>query len=327
LAGTRREFADQSQDVAVSGPVDRKDVPEDQDQRWSPRPVVLVNESRAADVGSMRVRRALPNRHRRTVGAWCFADHFGPLELSEQQRADVGPHPHMGLQTVTWLLDGELVHRDSLGSEQVIRPGQLNLMTAGWGVAHAEESPGFRGEIHGVQLWVAQPSATRNGNPDFEHDAQLPRVELENCDAIVLVGELATTRSAPRRDTEHVGVDLAIRGPTVVPVQPTFEYALVVTKGAVVAGGQTVTPGHLAYLGAGRDELGLETTEYSRVLLLGGTPFREELLMWWNFVARTRAEVEAGYQDWAAGSGRFGLVASALPRMETGPPFWLSRRD
>jgi redox-sensitive bicupin YhaK (pirin superfamily) len=230
----------------------------------------------------------------------------------------------MGLQTVTWLLDGELVHRDSLGSEQVIRPGQLNLMTAGHGVAHAEEATsGYRGGLHGVQLWVAQPSATRHGPPAFEHHAELPRVELDNCDATVLVGELAASQSSARRDTEHVGLDLEVRGGTTVPVEPAFEYALVVTEGTVVIEGQTATPGHLVYLGAGRDELALGTAVASRMLLLGGSPFREPLLMWWNFVARTRDEVEAGYEDWANDSGRFGQVASRLPRIETGRPFWM----
>ena len=309
----------------MSGPVDAKDLsdtPEAPDV--APAAVVAVSDSRLANVGSLQVRRALPNRGRRTVGAWCFADHFGPAEADEEHRPDIGPHPHMGLQTVTWLLDGELLHRDSLGSEQIIRPGQLNLMTAGRGVAHAEEATsGFRGVLHGVQLWVAQPSATRHGPPAFEQHAELPRVELDNCDATILIGELAASRSAARRDTEHVGLDLEVRGATTVPVDPAFEYALVVTEGAVLVEGHTATPGHLVYLGAGRDELPLATTGHSRMLLLGGTPFQERLLMWWNFVARTRDEVEAGYADWADDSGRFGHVASPLPRIEADRPFWM----
>src|ERR1019366_5614363 len=135
----------------MSGPVDAQDVPDSVDTQGPapvPAPVVALSDSRLAGVGSLQVRRALPNRGRRTVGSWCFADHFGPVEADEQHRPDIGPHPHMGLQTVTWLLDGELRHRDSLGSEQVIRPGQLNLMTAGQGVAHAEEATaGDRGAL------------------------------------------------------------------------------------------------------------------------------------------------------------------------------------
>lgn len=312
----------------MSGPVDVQDVSETSTNRSSsPTPVLLVTDSRRADVGSFQVRRALPNRGRRTIGVWCFADHFGPVAVTEHQRPDIGPHPHMGLQTVTWLLQGEIVHRDSLGSEQVIRPGQLNLMTAGHGVAHAEETTiGYRGEAHGVQLWVAQPSSTRNGPPAFEHHAELPHVDLQNGQATVLVGELDGSRSPARGDTEHVGVDLAFRGGALIlPLEPTFEYALVVTSGAVRVEDTTVTPGHLAYLGAGRDELALTAPEPSRALLLGGIPFLEQLLMWWNFVARRRDEVDEGYEDWATDSGRFGTVHSSLARIETGPPRWRPR--
>jgi quercetin 2,3-dioxygenase len=310
----------------MSGPVEPADVPDTPEvQVTAPAPLVVVSDSRTATVGPIQVRRALPNHGRRTVGAWCFADHFGPVEADEQHRPDIGPHPHMGLHTVTWLLDGELVHRDSLGSEQLIRPGQLNLMTAGHGVAHAEEMPrGYRGTVHGTQLWVAQPSTTRDGPPAFEHWAELPQLELDHCDVSVLIGELAGAHSPARRDTELVGADLDLRGgTTALPLQPEWEYALVVTAGAVLADGIRATPGHLVYLGAGRDELGLDTTERSRLLLLGGVPFDERLLMWWNFVARTRDEVDAGYEDWVTDSKRFGTVASPLARIEVERPVWL----
>ena len=286
----------------------------------------MVSDSRLADVGALQVRRALPNRGRRTVGAWCFVDHGGPIEVTDIERPDIGPHPHMGLQTVTWLLEGELLHRDSLGSEQLIRPGQLNLMTAGHGVAHAEESaPGYRGGFHAVQLWVAQPSTTRNGPAAFEHHAELPHVDIENGDATVLVGELGGSRSPARRDTEHMGIEVAFRGgPTIVPLDPTFEHAVVVTIGAVSIEGVSIRPGHLVYLGNGRDEVALSSSEPSRLLLLGGRPFEERLLMWWNFVARNRDEIDAGYEQWTADSGRFGRVASSLPRIEASRPVWMS---
>jgi quercetin 2,3-dioxygenase len=308
----------------VSGPVDDKDLLDPDESRTVPESAPAISDSRLAQVGALQVRRALPNRARRTVGAWCFADHFGPADVSEQHRPDVGPHPHMGLQTVTWLLDGELVHRDSLGSEQPIRPGQLNLMTAGHGVAHAEEATaGYRGSIHGVQLWVAQPSATRDGRPAFEHHPELPHIEIGSGTATVIVGELDGSASSARRDTDHVGIDLALRpGDTAVPMVPAFEYGLVVLIGAVSVEGRTVTPGHLLYSGVGRDELGLRTAEGGRVLLLGGMPFGEQLLMWWNFVARTRDEVDAAYDDWAGDSGRFGRVRSRLSRIETSRPLW-----
>jgi redox-sensitive bicupin YhaK (pirin superfamily) len=306
----------------MSGPVEAVDV-RDTASATPPGPVVEVQGSRVAQVGGLRVQRALPNRGRRTVGAWCFADHFGPADVSP----DIGPHPHIGLQTVTWLLAGELVHHDSLQSEQLIRPGQLNLMTAGHGVAHAEEAPeGYRGPVHGVQLWVAQPSSTRDGEPAFEHHPELPRIDVGLCEVTVLVGELAGAVSPARRDTDHVGADLALRGgPTTIPLDPRSEHALIVTQGAMGLAGGTYGPGSLIYLGAGRDELTVGSGAASRALLIGGPPFREQLLMWWNFVARSQEEVDAAYDDWAANSARFGEVRSGLPRIETRPPLWRPR--
>jgi hypothetical protein len=274
-------------------------------------------------VGSMPVRRVLPRRPRRTVGAWCFADHVGPVDVGHAGTAGIGPHPHMGLQTVTWLLAGELLHLDSLGSEQLIRPGQLNLMTAGHGVAHAEEDQGRSSVLHGVQLWVAQPDSTRDGPPDFEHYDTLPEVDLDGARGSVIVGDFAGLLSPARRDTEHVGVELTIRDAgTVLPLRHDYEYALVVLEGGIAMDGRNVGPGILAYLGLGRDECRLDAGAPSRVLLLGGVPFPEPVLMWWNFVARTREEVSQARRQWAADDGRFGSVASRLDRIEVGPPPW-----
>ncbi|HEV3281449.1 MAG TPA: pirin family protein [Acidimicrobiales bacterium] len=308
----------------MSGPVDARDMPAREELATAEVRVVDVSESRLAEVGSVEVRRALPNRRRRTVGAWCFCDHFGPTRQTHEHGIDIGPHPHMGLQTVTWLLAGEVVHRDSLGSEQIIRPGQLNLMTAGHGVAHSEEGTGrYHGTVHGLQLWVAQPSATRQGPAAFEHHGELEKVDLENCEATILVGELAGSISGARRDTDHIGADLSLRqGHTTIPLVRVFEYALVVTEGGVTTEGKDVRPGHLAHLGTGRDELTMRSDGGSRVLLLGGTPFPERVLMWWNFVARTRDEIDAAREDWADDSDRFGHVASPLPRIEVDSPWW-----
>lgn len=288
------------------------------------RGTVEVSESRRSQVGAIEVRRALPRRERRTVGAWCFVDHMGPAAVTEDEGLDIGPHPHIGLQTVTWLFSGEVLHRDSLGSEQVIAPGQLNLMTAGHGVAHAEERTGnYRGALHGVQLWVAQPSATRDGEAAFEHFSDLPRVDLDGAVATVLVGELEGVASPARRDSDHAGVDLDLRaGTTTVPLRRDFEHAVVVAAGAVEIDGRRVVPGQLAYLGPGRDECGLTTAEPTRALLIGGVPFPEPLLMWWNFVARTQGEITDAHASWVTPSDRFGAVASSLPRIGVGPPPW-----
>jgi redox-sensitive bicupin YhaK (pirin superfamily) len=285
---------------------------------------VEITDSRHTELAGVPIRRALPQRGRRTIGAWCFVDHMGPAPVTPDRSLDIGPHPHIGLQTVTWLLAGEILHRDSLGSEQVIRPGQLNLMTAGHGVAHSEENTGgYEGALHGVQLWVAQPQATRHDAPAFEHQPVLPRVALDGGDATVLVGAFAGAVSPARRDTDHVGVDLDLRpGVTTVPLARNFEYGLVTLDGAVALGGTILEPGRLGYLGVGRDELSLRSTGSSRVLLIGGVPFPEPVLMWWNYVARDRAEITTAHAAWIGGAERFGTVASPLPRITVGSPPW-----
>lgn len=288
---------------------------------------IEVLSSREAEVGRFHVRRALPRRGRRTVGPWCFVDHMGPAPVTEEQGLDVAPHPHTGLQTVTWLFAGEALHRDSLGTEQVIAPGQLNLMTAGHGVAHSEEATGrYRGELHGIQLWVAQPERTRHGEAAFEHHADLPELDIGAATVTVLVGDLAGIASPASHESDIVGVDLALRsGQALVPLEATREHALVVVEGVVEVEGRPVTPGHLAYLGVGHDECRMAAREPARVLLLGGAPFAERLLMWWNFVGRTHEEITRAYEAWMAGEDRFPGVASPLARIEPGPPPWVRR--
>ena len=155
-----------------------------------------LTTGRVARVGDIEVRRLLPLRHRRSVGAWCFVDHYGPMSVDGVAGMQVPPHPHIGLQTVTWLLDGNVLHRDSLGSEQMIRPGQLNLMTAGRGIAHSEESPGEHDpRLHGVQLWLALPEAQRQVAPAFEHHAELPVAGLAGFEVTVFAGSLAGAQS------------------------------------------------------------------------------------------------------------------------------------
>jgi redox-sensitive bicupin YhaK (pirin superfamily) len=238
---------------------------------------------------------------------------------------EIGPHPHIGLQTVTWLIDGDVVHHDSLGSEQRIRPGQLNLMTAGRGVAHAEETPAtYAGRNHGVQLWVALPEGTRHGPAAFEHHPELPRIPLGDAVATVILGGFAGERSPARADTPLVGVELAVAaGDVTLELDPSFEHGLVVLYGALAVDGVPLVPGRLAFLGEGRDHLRLATADRALALLVGGAPFEARPLMWWNFVARTREEVDAATRDWNEGSPRFGdAVASQLPRIPAPPTPW-----
>ena len=307
----------------MSGPVTTQDTrPTDAAPAPDRGPVFERMPSRVADVAGTPVHRALPRRGRRTVGAWCFADHAGPGAPAAQMH--IGPHPHMGLQTVTWLVEGEVLHTDSLGSEQLIRPGQLNLMTAGRGVAHAEESRGSGG-MHAVQLRVAQPEATRHDDAAFEHHAELPRISVGDVGVTVIVGALGDARSPARTDSPLVGLELAIGGGVgELPLDASFEHALLVLTGTlVVDDGEEVAPDVLVYLGMGRSSLRVSASQPCRALLLGGEPFGEEVLMWWNFVARTRDEVDTAYSDWQAESSRFGEVRSPLARIPAPPPLWM----
>jgi redox-sensitive bicupin YhaK (pirin superfamily) len=204
-------------------------------------------------------------------------------------------------------------------------------MTAGHGIVHAEETPAtYRGASHAVQLWVAQPERTRHDAPAFEHHPELPRVDLGGAIARVLVGEFAGATSPARRDTDHVGVEVVLHpGRATLPLRREHESAIVVLDGVVSIAGApastdtTVLPGHLAYLGAGRDELVLDATVATRLLLLAGVPFEARPLMWWNFVARTREEMDAAYDAWQSGDGaRFGPVRSGLVRIPAPRPPW-----
>lgn len=287
-------------------------------------PAVQIGVDHEAVVGDSVVRRALPRHERRTIGAWCFADHFGPEPVPPRSGLRVGPHPHIGLQTVTWLLDGEVLHTDSLGSEQLIRPGQLNVMTAGNGVAHAEQTPdGFAGAVHGVQLWVAQPEATRHGASAFEHLADLPVHDLATGTATVLVGTLGEATSPARSDSALVGAQLDLSaGSAAVGLRRDFEHGLMVLEGAVAVDSQTIEPGVIAFLGTGRDEVDIDVPAAARAILIGGTPFPEPIHMWWNLVARSHAEIDQARADWQAHSVRYGSVESSLDRIPAPPTPW-----
>ena len=276
-----------------------------------------------ADLGGFTVRRFLPRRARRMVGPWCFLDAFGPLEFRGRKVMDVPPHPHIGLQTVTWLVDGEALHNDSLGQRALARPGALNLMTAGRGIAHAEETPPENsGRLHGFQLWVALPDADRHVAPAFDHHPVQPEAELPGGRAVVFLGDVAGARSEARAFSPIVGAEL--RGEPEaclrVPLQPGFEHALLPFEGHAELDGQALAADTLYYLGTGRREIALRSGPLPfRSLLIGGAPFGETILMWWNFVARTPDEIREAREDWQAGR-RFGEVrAYDGPRLDAPP--------
>lgn len=273
----------------------------------------------------MAVTRTLPNRRRRMVGAWCFLDAYGPDDLTGTPGMRVGPHPHIGLQTVSWLVAGEVLHRDSLGHEQMVRPGQLNLMTAGRGISHSEETPAANsGVLQGVQLWVALPDAARDVPPAFTHHPDLPVVTGDGFRATVLMGSLAGATSAAVCHTPLVGAEVLLSGEAVVPVRPDFEYALLTLDGEATVDGTSIKPGPLLYAGDGHTTLRLSGAPGTRVMLIGGEPFTERLVMWWNFVARDHDEIVQARAEWADGSG-FGEVHGYDGPPIPAPPMPISR--
>jgi quercetin 2,3-dioxygenase len=278
--------------------------------------------ARVARVGDIEVRRLMPLRRRRSVGAWCFVDHYGPMSVDGVAGMQVPPHPHIGLQTVTWLLDGNVLHRDSLGSEQMIRPGQLNLMTSGRGIAHSEESPEDRDPaLHGVQLWLALPGADREVAPGFEHHAELPSFGLAGFQVTVFAGTLAGVRSPATVFSPVTGAQLRAGRPTrgELSLNPGHEHMIFTVTGQARAGGAELSPGSLLYLGTGRDQVALAAAAGSTLLLLGGEPLGEPLLMWWNFVGRTPEEIVTAAREWTQGT-RFGQVSGYHGRPLPAPP-------
>lgn len=274
-------------------------------------PVKELLPGRQVQLGeSTEVRRLLPSLGRRMVGAWCFVDHYGPDDIENEPGMQVPPHPHMGLQTVSWLHEGEVLHRDSLGSLQTVRPYQLGLMTSGRAISHSEQSPrGHARILHGAQLWVALPEAHRQTAPAFEHHADLPTVTAPGLRATVIMGSLDGATSPGTSYTPLVGADLTLsQGAELkLPLVPDFEYAVLAMTGSVDVDGARVEPGALLYLGSGRRELPLLARTDSAVLLLGGEPFDEKIVMWWNFIGRSSEEIVQARSDWMEGS-RFGEV-------------------
>ncbi len=269
------------------------------------------------------VHRAVPSRTRRKVGAWCFLDHAGPIRHAAGAGPAVGPHPHIGLQTFTWVLEGEVLHRDSLGSEQLIRPGQVNLMTAGRGIAHAEEPPrADAGALHLAQLWIALPESERERAPSFHHYPVLPVLQRDGFRVTVLAGQALGERSPAEVFTPLVGLDLACEAAadTELPLEPSFEHAVLCLHGAVEVEGERIQPDTLLYLGQRRDRLRLRSDGPARALLIGGEPLQEDLLMWWNFVARTPEEIQRATDDWNAGRHFPEVPGTALARIPAPPP-------
>jgi redox-sensitive bicupin YhaK (pirin superfamily) len=306
---------------------------------WAASTVVEVLAPRIVPLGgtrAMRVSRTLPQRGRSLIGPWCFIDHYGP----ERGAMGVPSHPHTGLQTISWLFTGQIEHRDSAGNHALIRPGELNLMTAGRGISHAEESTSDTTALHGAQLWVALPAAARFADPAFEQ--YVPDVVREaGFTARVFLGTLLGSTSPATTHSPLVGAEVTIEQGRIVhlPVDATFEHGVLVDAGAVTVDGTGVTKGSLGHVATGRDVIELRAGDAgsARVLVVGGMPLGERILMWWNFVARTHDEIVKYRADWQAeigtalrGQGRFGLpagVASAPLPAPALPNVRLQARD
>lgn len=285
-------------------------------------------EAHAANIGgNMDVRRALPTARRRLIGAWCFLDHFGPADIVDSRGLRVGPHPHVGLQTVTWLLDGEVLHRDSLGSLQRIEPGALNLMTAGRGISHSEESPDPHSpKVHGVQFWIALPETARRTAPAFDHYPRVPVVKRDGVRVTVLAGELLGEASPARLFSPLVGASVALPAGarTVLPLRPDFEHGAVVVHGEAQVGGERLAPGALLYFEPGTESLPLAGgSSDAIVILVGGEPLREPVVMWWNFVGRRKDELAQASRDWNEAAAYLGDVRGYDgPRLVAPMPPW-----
>ncbi|MFE1593616.1 pirin family protein [Nocardia sp. NPDC058705] len=285
-----------------------------------PGPITELYPAREVPLGGVRgvyVERTLPQRDLPTVGAWCFLDRFGSAAATEAGASpDILPHPHIGLQTVTWPLDGRIRHRDSVGSDVEIEPGQLNLMTSGRGIAHSEFGVPGAESGHGLQLWIALPGTATGVDPHFEQHRELPIHTAPGLRATVLIGALGDVRSPAKAYTPIVGADIVIDPGAEVrlPVERGFEHAVLVIAGRVTVDGTELGSGPLLYLGTDRAELRVSSTEGAHFALIGGEPFAEELVMWWNFVARSHDEIVEAREAWEArDTSRFRLVVDHNP--------------
>jgi redox-sensitive bicupin YhaK (pirin superfamily) len=273
----------------------------------------LVIEPRLHDLGDgFIVRRLLPYRLRRQVGPFVFFDHFGPVDLAAGRGMDVRPHPHIGLATLTYLYEGAIGHRDSLGFDQVIRPGDVNWMTAGRGIVHSERTPaperaaGHR--LHGVQTWLALPLDSEEVDPEFHHHdaASLPEDERDGVRLRVIAGTAFGMESPVRVYAPTLYVDAAFDAGSVLELPTEHEErAVYAIDGELVVDGEVLALGHMHVLAGGR-EVELRASTEARALICGGAPLDGERLLWWNFVASTPQHIERAKALWS--EQRFGTV-------------------
>lgn len=254
--------------------------------------------------GGFIVRRSLPHMKRRMIGPFIFFDHMGPVDLQVGNGMDVRPHPHIGLSTLTYLFKGEIVHRDTLGFEQEIRPGAVNWMTAGSGVAHSERSSQTarqrEQQIHGLQIWIALPKEAEEVKSSFHHHGEkdIPTLRYEGADIRVVAGEFEKLKSPVATYSDLVYLDLKLfrNQPLSLP-HNGMDLGIYVVEGAVKVGDTVVQAGDMAALSKAQ-EIRIEPLEDTQAMLLGGTPFAEDRFIWWNFVSSSQERIEKAKQDW-----------------------------
>jgi redox-sensitive bicupin YhaK (pirin superfamily) len=294
-------------------------------------PIEMVVETRARDlVEGFKVRRVLPSRRRRMVGPFIFLDQMGPEVLRAGKGLDVAPHPHIGLATVTYLFEGELLHRDSLGTVQPIRPGEVNWMSAGRGIAHSERTPqALRrtpSELFGIQSWVAFPTRYEETEPSFAHRGadELPVIEAEGKRVRLICGSLYGARSPVETFSEMFYAEVRLEGGARLPVPIDYEErAAYVVEGSIKLLPEDVTfeAGQLLIFKPGEElTLGAQASVPARLMLLGGEPLDGKRHIWWNFVSSSGERIEQAKGDWKM--GRFAPVpeeTESIPLPETGP--------
>ena len=269
--------------------------------------IAQVVESRKRDLGGFEVRRILPHGGGRMVGPFIFLDHMGPMTFAAGQGIDVRPHPHVCLATVTYLFDGEIEHRDSLGVVQTIRPGEVNWMTAGNGIVHSERTgAALRAsghKLHGLQSWVALPQSTEEVDPSFHHFAasQLPSRDSSGVRMRLIAGEAFGLRSPVHVFSRMFYVDASMQADTTLDLPPEHaQRAAYVVEGRIEVEGRTFHEGTLLVFVEG-EVVKLRATSTSRIALLGGAPLEGERHIWWNFVASSQERIERAKRQWADG--------------------------
>jgi len=262
------------------------------------------------DLGQFEVRRVLPAKTRSMVGPFIFVDQFGPAQLDLGSGMDVRPHPHINLATVTWLFEGAIDHRDSIGSFATIRPGQVNLMTAGKGIVHSERSPEAERKagprLYGMQTWLALPDGREEIDPAFEAVTDLPVIEDGHAKAIVIMGELWGERAPTTTHADTIYAEIMLEPGGMIPLEEDAdERAVMLVGGEASVDGHALTLYQVAVLQPGR-EMTLESRSGARVMLMGGEAFTTKRHAWWNFVSSSRERINQAKDDWR--EGRFGTV-------------------